>query len=429
MLENLVTRLQAMYHSGQVSSFIVSSLPQDELSIGWIENGLTGKGFKGSIQDKEIQESLIIPVDRFIRLILETEPYSHGLFILGNHETKLVSFLVGDEPSTVVGFTSGKIQVSELISMIGQILIGRFDSTYKDANLDYIEQLISDSASGNVTKSLSISLLSAKSKPTTWIKKILKTDLTSKDILTKSGNPLELSPPIPLLTRWLVGLDIFKRTQDTISSLLLIRDSEILLYFWDDNLQVVTFASIEGLSLEQVLNQYMYPLWFTPTKVSKAGPKVIIEETKVRHQHVQSASGPIVKDSQSLSIVRTRLLELISRISPLVSEVGQMKSRLVKLVKDRRTKSMEELSYDAIEELRRIEDDMKTIASISSKLREIEKEIEDGNVPLNPDDLQQIAAKMTSLRTLIDKIEIEIGHLDKKSSEIETLKFKRRTES
>ena len=75
--------------------------------------------------------------------------------------------------------------------MIGQILIGRFDSTYKEANLDYIEQLISDSASGNVTKSLSISLLSAKSKPTTWIKKILKTDLTSKDILTKSGNPLE----------------------------------------------------------------------------------------------------------------------------------------------------------------------------------------------------------------------------------------------
>ncbi len=425
-----------MYHSGQVSSFIVSSLPTGELSIGWIEQGLLGKGFKGRIQDKEIQENLIIPTDRFIRLILETNPkISHGLFILGNHtDSKLVTLI---EPhimnskasSVVVGFNSGAIKVSELLGIVGQILAGRNDSNDEDVNLDYIEQLISDSASGIVTNLLSISLESTKSKPTTLIKKVLKTDLSSKIILAKSGNPLKISPPIPLLTRWLIGLELFRKTKDAISSLLLVRDSEVFVYLWDSVLQVATFATIEGLSPELILNRYLSPLWFTPTEVSKTGPKVIIEEPKMEPQSTHKSPASTVIDSQSISIVRTRLVELISRFSPLLSKVSHNSTRLGKLLKDGRLEVVDELPYDAIHELRRMEEDTKIISSISTKLWEIEKEFEKGNVSLSSNELQHIVSKMASIRAIIDRIEIELSQLDTKSSEIESLNFKRRTGS
>jgi len=100
----------------------------------------------------------------------------------------------------------------------------------------------------------------------------------------------------------------------------------------------------------------------------------------------------------------------------------------VKLLKDGRSEVVDELSYDAIDELRRMEEDTKVISSISAKLRELEKEFEKSDISLSPEELQQIASKMTSLRTLIDKIEIELGLLDTKSSAIESMNFKRRTE-
>lgn len=436
MPEGLVTRLQAMYHSGQVSSFIISSLPVGELSIGWIEQGLLGKGFKGNMQDKEIQENLIIPTDRFIRLILETEPtYSHGLFILGNHiDSKLVVYLgpltkSGKTSQTAVGFNASGIRASELINVVGQILVGRYDSINGDTNLDYIEQLISDSASGNVSNLLSLSLPPSKSTPTTWIKKILKTDLTSKDILAKSGNPLEISPPIPLLTRWLVGLDIFKRTENAISSLLLIRHADTLVYLWDSNLKVATFATVGGLSLEHILNSYLFPLWFIPTEISKIGPEVIIEETRSSSRKIYKPPESIVTDSRSISIVRTRLEDLVSRMSSLISIINNNNTRLTKLLKNGRSDVVDELSYDAIDELRRMEEDTKVIASISAKLQKLEEEFERGDISLDPDELQQIVTKMNCLRTILDKIEIALGTLDTKASEIESLNFKRRTES
>ena len=90
---------------------------------------------------------------------------------------------------------------------------------------------------------------------------------------------------------------------------------------------------------------------------------------------------------------------------------------------------MGEHSDNALEELRRIEKDTKILEDISIRLREMDMQIETTVTSLTPDEIQQIVGKMTALRNLIDKIEVEMGQLDSKVSDIESLKFKRRSES
>jgi hypothetical protein len=95
---------------------------------------------------------------------------------------------------------------------------------------------------------------------------------------------------------------------------------------------------------------------------------------------------------------------------------------------------MSEHSENVIEELRRIEDETKILEYISTRLREMEKQIENTLFPdransiLSSDEIQGIVSKMAALRELIDKIEVEIGQLDSRTTEIESLKFKRQTE-
>jgi hypothetical protein len=439
MSEDIVTRLQAMYHSGQVSSFINSKLQNSALPTGWIEHGLIGKGFSGNIQERKIQENLVIPIDRFVRLFLESDSdNNHGLLILGNLDSSKLVTLVSNlhskdsETWNVIGLNSGEVQIRELLDFTGRFLVGEPPSKEEEPSLDYIEELLSDVANGNVKHLISLSLQPEKQKTVSWIKKILNTDLTSDVILAKSTNPQEISSTILLLTRWLLGLDLFSKTKNAIASILLVRNSDILLCFWNNSQKIATFASLEGFSTTQVLSKYVLPLWYSPLDVSKRkppGPKVVIEKTRKQPLHEQKKTPSKISDSQSQAIVRTRLSELNARFSSLISHISNIRKRISKLSKNAGNQIMSEHSEKAIEELRRIEQDTKVIEDISTRLQDMEKQIENAGSSLSSDEIQRIVSKMTALRILIDKIDVEIGQLDSRVSEIESLKFKRQTES
>ncbi|MCK5389248.1 MAG: hypothetical protein KAJ36_02080, partial [Candidatus Thorarchaeota archaeon] len=96
-----------------------------------------------------------------------------------------------------------------------------------------------------------------------------------------------------------------------------------------------------------------------------------------------------------------------------------------------RSQSMSEHSENATEELRSIKNESKIIEDISARLRKMEKQIDktSSSDSMSSDEIQGIISKMSVLRELIDKIEVKIDQLDNRVTEIETLRFKRRTES
>ncbi|MHA1615401.1 MAG: hypothetical protein ACTSYJ_11190 [Candidatus Thorarchaeota archaeon] len=456
MSEDIETRLQAMYHSGQVSAYIISKLPEGKLTTGWIEQGLLNKGFTGNLQDKQNQENLIIPIDRFARLTRDyDDKINLGLIILGAHgldKSKLIS-LVSNQYFTrkgsinAIGFNSDNIQTLELIRIIARLLSEKTESTIdNDPNLDYIEELLTDAANGDIRHLLSLSLPSGKPKLIDWIRKILKSDLKSKAVLAQIGDYHEFSPSVLLLSRWLLGLEIFKKTKNAIASILLVQGSQIVLCFWDSPQNLATFAIIEGIDIERVLRTYTLPLWYTSSEATKdepKGPKVLIEKSKRKESQIQKRASSVTRvvsdsvspDNQSISIVRTRIAELINRLSPLTSHLDVIEKRITKIIKDTRFQSMSEYSENATEDLRSIKNETKIIEDVSVRLRQMENQIDNvltsdsSSSPLNSDEIQGIISKMSILRELIDKIEIKIDQLDSRVTEIETLRFKRRTES
>jgi len=443
MSDDTEIRLQAMYHSEQVSAYIISKLPSGQLATGWVEQGLLSKGLHGSLQDKTNQETFVIPIDRFARLVRE---YAHevgfGLFILEEQSasrSKLVTILKSSKSNSfeVIGFKTDNLHTQDLMNTVCQFTSKKSNIVIDyEPNLDYIEELRSAAADGDVRHLLSLSLPGDKQKTASRIQKLLKTDLNSETVLAQYGQPHQISSTILLVTRWLLGLDLFRKTKNATATILLILTSHIFLCIWDGQQNIASFAFVEGVDVQRTLTKYTLPLWYTSDNMTKdkiKAPKVVIEESGKRKQIkpprrvLDSQHG----DTQSISILRTRLLELIHRLSPLVSQIGQIKKRTTRVIKDTRIQSMSEQSENAIEELRCIEDETKMLEDISTRLQQMEKQIEyatsssDKEFPLSPDEIQRIVSKMTALRKIIDKIEVEIGQLDSNTSEIETLKFNR----
>lgn len=452
MSEDIVTRLQAMYHSGQVSAYIVSKLPKGKLTTGWIEQGLFSKGFRGNLQDKKNQETLVIPIDRFARLTRDygTE-INLGLIILGAHgldKSKLITLVSNQKNGSIdaIGFNSGNIDTLELIRIITRFLSEKIEFNIdNEPNLDYVEELLTDAANGDVRHLLSLSLPSGKHKLIDWLRKTLKSDLKSKSVLAQIGDHIEFSPSVLLLSRWLLGLEIFKRTKNAIASILLVQDSQIVLCFWDSPQNLATFAIIEETDIERVLRKYTLPLWYTSKDVTEdepKGPKVVIEKPKKKESQIQKRVSSVTRlvsdsvplDNQSITIVRTRLTELINRLSPLISHLDVLEKRITKIIRDTRSQSMSESYENATEDLRSIKNETKIIEDVSVRLRQMEKQIDtvlslnSRSSPLSSDEIQGIVSKLLVLRELIDKIEVKIGQLDSRVTEIETLRFKRRTE-
>ena len=382
MSDDIETRLQAMYHSKQVSAYIVSKLPEGTLTTGWVEQGLLSKGFPGNLQDKKNQETLVIPIDRFARLASE---YKHqvnlGLLILGEqgmNRPTLITILKSLKNNSIeaIGFRSDRIQTQELINTISLFLSEKSEAVFdNDSNLDYIEELLSAAADGDVRHLLSLSFPSGKQKIAGWIQKLLKTDLKSEAVLAQYGHPHEISVTILLFSRWLLGLDIFKKTKNAIATIIFALPSKIVLCVWDSPQNIATFAIVEEADIERVLRKYSLHLWYTSSDVTEdepKGPKVVIEKPKKKESQIQKrVFDTVTPDNQSISIVRTHLTELLNRLSPLISHLDVLEKRITKIIKDTKFQSMSESSENATEELRSIKNETKIIEEVSAGLRQM----------------------------------------------------------
>jgi hypothetical protein len=329
------------------------------------------------------------------------------------------------------------MQVNDLISFISSFA-GRPERAkdIEEPNLDYIEALIGMTASGTSNYLLSLQVPDRNQKPLTWLRKILKTELDSESVVARYGNLENQFPIILLFSRWLFGLDIFKKTEDAVGSIIFANKENIELYLWDSSQNLITFSSILGTNLFHALNLILPPLWIASadlTTESKSGPEVVVgaKREAVRGSAKQETSPSL--DIKSLSILQTKLKELRTRLSQSISTIKVLKKRVQKIVKNSRDSSMNDESTGILEELQKIENETKLLQSIYSILEKLEAQLSDAtspdsiDSPLGPDDIQRIVAKLTELRELIDKIEIEMDALDSHANEIESLKFKRRT--
>ncbi|TFG32058.1 hypothetical protein EU527_11045 [Candidatus Thorarchaeota archaeon] len=97
---------------------------------------------------------------------------------------------------------------------------------------------------------------------------------------------------------------------------------------------------------------------------------------------------------------------------------------------------MKDANKDALEELQKIEQKTQIIGKLSERLEKLENQMREiaqsatsTSSSIDKNDFQKIVTKVTTLRELIDKIEIEIDQLDSRITDIESLRFKHRTES
>ena len=84
-------------------------------------------------------------------------------------------------------------------------------------------------------------------------------------------------------------------------------------------------------------------------------------------------------------------------------------------------------------EIKQIESETKILSDISNRLKTLEKQLDSASdsstLIHDADEIQILVSKMTTLRDLIDRIEVEISNLDSRATDIESLKFKRQTQT
>jgi uncharacterized coiled-coil protein SlyX len=77
--------------------------------------------------------------------------------------------------------------------------------------------------------------------------------------------------------------------------------------------------------------------------------------------------------------------------------------------------------------------DSRVLQALSSRLRELEQKIEAATavgtaaVSIRAEDIQEISAKITTLTTIIDRVEVEISQLNSRIDDIESLRFRHRS--
>ncbi|TFG33965.1 hypothetical protein EU527_05775 [Candidatus Thorarchaeota archaeon] len=309
----MVLWLQAMYHSGEVSSYISAKVPNDKLSTGWIGQSILQKGFTGKLQDKKNQEQLVIPLDRFVRLTKEwtdqAEPIL-GMCLIGTRgltEKRFIALVSSSSEdqfnsSIAIAFQSEKSDLKETIDKVTHFVTDtRKKKKITEPNLDYIEQLKSDVSDGSVNHLLSIRLSASEDKTSELIQNMMKTDVDSNGIVAQYGKKSIISPLILLFSRWLLGLDLFRKTRDTVATILFLLPSEIQLCLWDTPQRLATFTCINNTDLSQVFENYIIPLWFSSDNLTASkskSPMVVIETEK----KIRPSSIHLTPDTESLDV-------------------------------------------------------------------------------------------------------------------------------
>ena len=377
--DDITIRLQALYHSGEVSGYILSKLPEGSLKTEWIEQGLLSKGMTGQLRDKHNQESLAIPADRFARLTRDMR--GSGLTSIsiigpkGHTEHKFVVMVYGKRNSqSLIAFQVQKQSPLEIIRFLLQHGLGKnVSKSIDEPNLDYVEQLRMDSKEKLVNDMLVLSLPKGKVKMSEWIKVALQEEF-SDDIVIRYGTSKELSKFSALLARWVNGLNLFKGMRSAIAACIFMKNGQVDVCLWDSPQRIAVFATINDVDIEELSRKYLDPMWtvlgdsFQPSTQKR---EVVLESS------LSVDRKKILVDSKVISIddVKRNIESLTSRLDQL--PISDLETRLDILETQVQTKSgssgHDKGSFDALQN--RLSDNNDRLEMLSKRLAELEKRI------------------------------------------------------
>lgn len=369
MSDDLATHLQAFYHSGQIARYIHSRLPDGSLKTGWIEQGLLSKGLKGTLRDKNNQESLVIPADRFARLTRDLSGWKDAALVIigpkGLATSKFVSIVFEkDGFHSLLAYETKNVSPHEIIRFLVENVLGmNLSKSFEEPNLDYIEQLVMDNSKGSIDDTIVLTLPKKQVKISDWLKESLLSP-SSENVELQYGNSNALSKFAALMTRWLTGLELFKKTSNGIAALVFLGDKSTNVCLWDQPQRKAVFSTFKINSLEELSQNYLLPLWLvpgervatsqqkrevtvetrrisgtnssvlTPTKAAEERLALIskrLDSIELQLKASTDGSNTSVKDSGSLDVLQTRLSENIERIDALSRRLAELEKRIRKI--------------------------------------------------------------------------------------------------
>jgi hypothetical protein len=373
---DIATHLQALYHSGQISGYIHSRLTDGSLKTGWIEQGLLSKGMKGKLRDKNNQESLVIPADRFARLARDRGGLeATALVIIGSKgltATKFVAMVFGRQDSqSLIAFQIQKTSPHDIIRFLIQNVLGKkITQLFEEPNLDYVEQLRMDASEGELDEVTVLSLPKNQTKMSEWMKEALLSP-SSESIDVQHGTSNTILKFAALVSRWLTGLELFKGTSSGIAAIVFIGQKTMNACFWDQPQRKVAFSTFSHENLEGLSRKYLTPLWIVPgesVEEPKPTREVTIEPRKVvasskKPSSIERPEKPILTSTKG---AEKTLANLSRRLDSLESQLKSSKTDSVVTMKDRGT-------LDVLQS--RLAENIERIESISKRLNDLEKRI------------------------------------------------------
>lgn len=384
MSDSIEKLLQALFHSGDITSFVSARVPDGKLASGWIGQSLLQKGFTGKIEDKTNQEQLVIPLDRFVRLHndLNTDTRSNlGFCIIGERglaKPRFTAVVTSDNKSKsnqllAVAIRSDKYGLRNLThNLIQSVTQVQDEQDRLEPNLDYIEQLKIDTSVGIVVQLVSVKLTTTNEKMAEFIERALKEKSKNGDIVAQYGELKDISSNIILLTRWLLGLELFQKLRQGVAAIILTNQSRIQFFLWDSPQKLATFAVVRSENIKQVFDKYILPIWITSDDLSKSDaktPLVTIRAEKTQSQITSTSDISHETDITKLSINLDKTVRLLQeRLSYLEKKIGEFDSS--SLIEN----NSDDKSLDILQS--RLSETIDKLESLATKLNSLEKRIE-----------------------------------------------------
>ncbi len=380
MIDRMTTHLQALYHSGQLSGYMLATLPTGMLKTGWIEQGLISKGMKGDLRDKSNQESLIIPADRFSRLSRDRDEWNNlAILMIGSKgltAKKFVAMVFGPQESqSIVAFQTNQIPPYQIMSFLLQNALGeKLPDSFTEPHLDYVEQLRLDASEGELAEMTVLTLPKKQVKISDWIKEVLLNP-SSESIEVQHGKPNKIPKFAALVTRWLTGLELFKNTPNGIATLIFMSKNTMDACFWDQPNRISAFTTFNHNNPDLLARKYMTPLWVAggesiatvqPTK------EVTVKQRKVSVSSIKPAKPERFEQPTTLLENNSdRLLaDLTKRMDSLESLLKSTSPTSELVEKDRGT--MDVLHSRLLDNIERIESLSKRLIDLEKRLKKIQ---------------------------------------------------------
>jgi hypothetical protein len=373
---DIATHLQALFHSGQISAYIYSKLTKGSLKTGWIEQGLLSKGMTGKLRDKNNQESLVIPSDRFARLTLDWGGWTDAAIVIigpkGLVSSKFVAIVFKQQDSqSLISFNTQQTTPHEIVQLLLQNVLGKeVSKAFEEPNLDYIEQLKMDTSEGMIDEMTVLTLPKKQIKISDWMKEALLSP-SSESVEFQYGTANIIPKFAALISRWLTGLELFKSTRKGIAALIFKSKKTTEACFWDAPQRIATFAAFNHSNLQSLSRKYLTPLWIVPGESAEPpapSREVTVETRKASvSAKMPSASATHVEISKGDSV--RVLTDLSKRLDNLETQIKSTKTSSPVSDKDRGT--MDVLQSRLSENIERIESLTRRLSNLEQRLKKI----------------------------------------------------------